>query len=203
MRQRQRQGKTSTKKFGGKTRQPELDLPSGPGCQLRMAREAIGLTQQDIAGQLRLTVENIARIERDDYSSGLASIFLRGYLRAYAKQVGIAPEEIIAAFDKLALPDARPSPEWVNSISSRSNFKSSYRQWTVYGGALALAVLLTCWWQQNLVHVETQQAQSLQLAVKDDVKVEEITGEDLAGLGIPPSVAHGHQLVSTPGNLGT
>ncbi len=48
-------------------------------------------------------VDLIAAIESDTYDKHTSHTFIRGYLRTYAKLVGIPEETILAAYDKLGL----------------------------------------------------------------------------------------------------
>ena len=57
------------------------------GQVLKAARLAQGMSAQDIARQLRLSEKQIEAIEQDDHSKFPNQIFLRGFIRNYAKLV--------------------------------------------------------------------------------------------------------------------
>ncbi|MGH8078503.1 MAG: helix-turn-helix domain-containing protein, partial [Lysobacter sp.] len=59
------------------------------GARLRQAREAAGLTQEDVSARLRVPVRVIRVIESDDWSSLGAPVFVRGQLRSYARLVDL------------------------------------------------------------------------------------------------------------------
>jgi len=69
------------------------------GHQLRRAREALGLDMSAIADQQHLRVSIIEAIEKGDYSKIDTELFLKGYVRAYAKQVGLNGDAIIRDLD--------------------------------------------------------------------------------------------------------
>lgn len=73
---------------------PDSIPGSGPGGALRAAREAHGYSIHDLADALNLTprVVDDLEAERWDRLPGLA--FVRGYVRAYAKLVGLDADEI-------------------------------------------------------------------------------------------------------------
>lgn len=78
----------------------------GPGSRLCKIREAKHLTLNEMAKRIRLNPERLIQIENDDYMLMGAPAFAKGYLRAYASQLGIAKKEIAAilqAFDDLGL----------------------------------------------------------------------------------------------------
>ena len=55
------------------------------GVRLRNAREQLGLSQQAVAERLCLKVSTVRDIEEDKAPADLASTFLRGYIRSYAR----------------------------------------------------------------------------------------------------------------------
>ncbi len=84
---------------------------TGPGLRLRTSREATDWTIEDVARHLRLKPNVIEGIENDDYSNPPQMVFLRGYLRAYAKLLNLPEDEIIASFNALHLQEeVKPAP---------------------------------------------------------------------------------------------
>jgi len=57
----------------------------GPGARLATAREAYGFSLGDVARQLKLSVRQVGALERDDYDAFPSRVFVRGFLRNYAK----------------------------------------------------------------------------------------------------------------------
>jgi cytoskeleton protein RodZ len=68
---------------------------AGCGAVLREAREAAGLSIEQVAAQLRMTVRSVANLESDEWSSLGAPVFVRGQLRSYARLLGIDIEPYI------------------------------------------------------------------------------------------------------------
>ena len=69
------------------------------GQQLRRAREKLGLSVSDIADQQHLRPSVIQSIEEGDYSKVDTELFLKGYVRTYARQVQLNADALIAALD--------------------------------------------------------------------------------------------------------
>jgi cytoskeleton protein RodZ len=78
--------------------QPAMKEPAGR--QLQKAREAAGLSVGDVAGAQHLRPSVIQAIESGDYSQIDSELFLKGYVRAYAKQVGLDADTVIADLDQ-------------------------------------------------------------------------------------------------------
>lgn len=72
------------------------------GARLRNAREQLGLSQQAVAERLCLKVSTVRDIEDDKAPADLASTFLRGYIRSYARLVHIPEEELLPMMAKQA-----------------------------------------------------------------------------------------------------
>lgn len=72
------------------------------GARLRNAREQLGLSQQAVAERLCLKVSTVRDIEEDKAPADLASTFLRGYIRSYARLVHIPEEELLPWLEKQA-----------------------------------------------------------------------------------------------------
>jgi transcriptional regulator with XRE-family HTH domain len=85
--------------------QPELETgavasdaqASTPGAKLRAAREAQGLSIQDVATRTRIAQRQLEAIERDDYSALPGIPYAVGFARAYARSIGL--DEVAIAAD--------------------------------------------------------------------------------------------------------
>lgn len=128
---------------------------AGPGQRLRQARVDARLTVEDVARSLQLPARHIAAIERDDYEQLPAATYVRGYLRAYAQLLGMAPEGVIDSFNALPIAHRRqglvpPAPaEPVASSDSLIKLGTL----AVAGVVLGLAIV---WWQgQETANVPT------------------------------------------------
>jgi len=108
-------------------------LPGFPGYLLRQAREEQGLSQMEAARDLHLTSKVINAIEEDNFELIPSFVFARGYIRSYARHVGLDGQALVAAFDTVyGVPDlgarpisgvrkgglqSKPSDTWVKLIS--------------------------------------------------------------------------------------
>ncbi|MCO4206399.1 cytoskeleton protein RodZ [Aeromonas hydrophila] len=121
----------------------------GPGQLLRNAREQLGWTREQVASRIHLRLTLIAAIESDTYDKHTSHTFIRGYLRTYAKLVGIPEETILAAYDKLGL--TPPDNIDMQSFSRRSRQQANDSRlkvvtWLVI---LVLIALSVAWWWQS------------------------------------------------------
>lgn len=119
---------------------------AGPGQQLRQARLDAQLSVEDVARALQLSARHIAAIERDDYEQLPAATYVRGYLRAYAQLVGIAPERVLDSFNQLPVASRRQGlvpPAPAAQVTSNDGL-IKLGTLAVVGVMLGLAIV---WWQ--------------------------------------------------------
>jgi cytoskeletal protein RodZ len=78
------------------------------GAELAKARLRKGLSLDDLSHRTKIKVLKLLAIERDDMTALHGGVFARGFLRAYAREVGCDPEEIVrryrAAYEDSAAP---------------------------------------------------------------------------------------------------
>lgn len=79
----------------------QSSVTTSPGKILLQARLQAGLTQEQVAKELYVTVYKVKALETDDYSRLNSDTFARGYIRAYANLVKIDVVAILIAYDAL------------------------------------------------------------------------------------------------------
>lgn len=80
------------------------------GQILRDAREAQGVKLEEAAVRLRLMHRQIEAMERDDFGSLGQPVFARGFVRNYARLLGLAPEPLLARMEGAPLEPSPVSP---------------------------------------------------------------------------------------------
>lgn len=68
------------------------------GRYLRHAREQRAMSVEEISRATRIPVSAIERIEADHFDDLPGEVFVRGFLRAYARAVSIPVEEVLARY---------------------------------------------------------------------------------------------------------
>jgi cytoskeletal protein RodZ len=82
------------------------------GAQLRRAREAQGLSLDSVAEKTRVQTRFLEAIERNDLSSIPPKPFGRGFVRAYALEVGLDPDQTVSDYFAQFPPVIREQPAW-------------------------------------------------------------------------------------------
>ena len=76
------------------------------GERLRRARLDAGKTLHQVAAETKIQLWILEAIERDDLSRVPGGVFIRGYLTAVARAVGVSPSEVVTAHS----PETPPPP---------------------------------------------------------------------------------------------
>lgn len=71
----------------------------GCGERLRKAREAAGLSLEDVASQLKMPRRVVESLESEDWSRLGAPVFVRGQVRSYSRLLGLTTSTTLAASD--------------------------------------------------------------------------------------------------------
>ncbi|KLV02377.1 cytoskeleton protein RodZ [Photobacterium aphoticum] len=121
-----------------------------PGDMLRQAREKLGYSQKDVASRLRLRQSVVNDIENNHFEEAQLATFTRGYVRSYAKFVGLDENAILAKLDHHG--HAQPQEQEMQSFSRRT--KREAHDSRIMRLTWVLAVLFIgltgVWWWQSL-----------------------------------------------------
>jgi cytoskeleton protein RodZ len=126
------------------------DMFETPGQILRLQREKLDLSTQEIAKRIHLDVKIIEAMESDSSEGMPSAIYVRGYLRSYAKIVGADADKIIELYNSDSPP---PPPEILPEVKPPSQISSNDKPVKVftYLITLGLVLLLLIWYQSNFV----------------------------------------------------
>jgi cytoskeleton protein RodZ len=72
-----------------------LETAAGCGTRLRQAREAAGLTLEDVGSRLRMPVQVVKSLEEEQWQKLGAPVFVRGQLRSYARLLNVDVSQLL------------------------------------------------------------------------------------------------------------
>lgn len=116
---------------------------AGPGQRLRLAREAAGLSREEVSTRLRLRLELIRALEDDDYAHLPPLAFVSGYLRSYARLLDLPAEELVAMLERRDEAPVLVSPVMQPHQRRSGDWPVKIVTWLI---VLLLLGLLVAWW---------------------------------------------------------
>lgn len=141
-----------------KEEQVDVDYESSPGQQLKKAREALGLSLQQVADSLHLRVPSVEAVEQDALEKDVSVTFSKGYVRLYAKLVHLEVQPLLEAYDELHLRDNHSAK--LQSFSRRVSREADDHKWNMVTIVVVLLVLgsVIGWWVQQSDSLSTSQS---------------------------------------------
>jgi cytoskeletal protein RodZ len=104
------------------------------GHTLRQLREAKGMSIEELSRATRVPVTSVERIEADRFDELPGEVFVRGFLKSYARAVDVAPDEVLARYT------ASRRVAWVTPLPISSPAKPARGR--RFGVAIAFVLLL-------------------------------------------------------------
>ena len=126
-------------------------VATGPGVMLKKAREAAGMSREELARRTRLELKVLDAIESESWERLAGPAFIKGYIRGIARELGMDPavplaeynaqfhtgEPVLSDFESRAPLELTSASRWIKSTS--------------YALAVVVVVLIALWWQHNYV----------------------------------------------------
>lgn len=118
---------------------------AGPGERLQAARIQQGLSLEDVASRMHLSAGIVEAIEENNFEEITAPIFVKGYLRAYARMVSLDEDETIQLYLEYYSEEDPPITSTSN-MAPELSVADARIKWTTYLVVVVLAALLAAWW---------------------------------------------------------
>ena len=151
-----------------------------PGAVLRVARESAGMSVEEVADKLHLLQSVVSALEKDCYDRIRGEAFVRGYLRNYARLLGVDADEVLS---RLRATPPTGKAEKRASVSKRDRWRGASGAGRV-GMVLALLAVSALFLFQN---------REPQAAVREPgtaaVTVDTASGPQVVPLLAPPRAA--------------
>ena len=162
--------------------QPELDgeVRGFPGHLLREAREERGYSQKEAARDLHLTSKVIDALEESNFDIISSSLFARGYIRSYARHLGLDGQALVAEFDSIyGVPNQNKKPmAGIHQLGQQSKPGDTWVKLISIIFVIGLVVASVLWWQHQNGGSMLQRLNNVTLSNTAADLVVESLGED-------------------------
>lgn len=135
---------------GGSTEPVDPERTVAPGALLREARERQGLSLADVARHLKLSQRQVDAIEKDNFAALPGPVFVRGFMRNYARLVALDAAVLVAAAEAtpgFPLPPASATSQTVSQpviaseVNARRDGPRGKRAWWPVTAILIVAAI--------------------------------------------------------------
>ncbi len=121
------------------------------GEWLRRQREMREISLRDIADRTKISLRYLEAMEADRFDLLPAPIFAKGFLREYARYVGLSPDEVVNHYLAVHQPEELDQPGDSTLIAMERKRRKKGRSWTwglflLLAGALLLALVALVSW---------------------------------------------------------
>lgn len=118
-------------------------IERGPGHLLRKKREALGLSVQEAADALHITMHYVRSLESDAHDKLPGDVFIKGYLRAYANLLGLDSTVLINVYNEYT--NQREDAD-MSSFGRRRRRRNRNTPWIVFSGIAFVVMAIVLWY---------------------------------------------------------
>lgn len=105
------------------------------GAFLRRERELRQISLEELVQQTRVPLRMLQHIEDDRFDALPGDVFARGFLRSYARALGLPAEQVLARFGQGRKPETQAPPPLLASLQAPERGRR-------FGIAIALVILV-------------------------------------------------------------
>jgi cytoskeleton protein RodZ len=120
------------------------------GAHLREARERAGITLREVAAATKISVPVLEALERNDIGRLPGGIFVRAFVRAYARHVGLEPEDtvrrFVARFPDAAVEESPARYEGIAETIEIDDGQRASRMWRAVWWLLPIVLVVVFFW---------------------------------------------------------
>ena len=127
-----------------------VTAPGNPGERLRQAREARHWSRAEVALQLHLSEDAVRYIEEGLFDKLPGTTFARGYIRSYAKLLGLDANELAQEFDHfIGAPPAAAPLQQLNRVHEPARLSQNVLRGGLFALSLVAVGIGIMWWQER------------------------------------------------------
>ncbi len=116
---------------------------TGPGELLSRKREALGVTHQQVAVELHITMHYVRALEENAFEKLPGDVFVRGYIRAYAGFLKLDPQVLINVFNEYS--GKRVVQDEISATKAKRR-RDKNLPWIIVSGVAFIVIAAGLWY---------------------------------------------------------
>lgn len=186
--------------------QPLEAVPVSVGKVLREARLSQGLSVADVAGSIKFAPRQVEALESDDFAHLPELAFVRGFIRSYARLLGIDDAPLLAALPHAEQKLASSRSDLADMPASASQATRRLNSiWLVASLGVAIVLGVAIWIVQDKPVQKQAEIQPQVMPVPETLVVSSVAMVSMPVAAMPPVVpaklAASSQSASAPGEV--
>lgn len=113
-----------------------------PGAQLQAAREQAGISEAEMAARLHLSVSYVRALEADNYDKLPEPTFVRGYIKNYARELGLPADDLANLYSELHAPERETT---VSPVKVLPAYPQQQKLWLAVAVVVLFLLALLGW----------------------------------------------------------
>jgi len=111
------------------------------GLHLKHERELRGVSLEEIAESTRIHIRFLKALENNDLDQLPGEVFIKGYIRSYARVIGFDSEEMVNVYDESVGRSRKEEPEKVATVNDKPPSGKNRVAGYIFGGAALVAIV--------------------------------------------------------------
>lgn len=146
---------------------------SHPGATLQAAREQKGLTIAEAATSLRLPEKILVHLEAGRFDKLPGDTFARGYIRSYARLLGLDANRLVLEYDRSQGIEVRERQvSGIDKMGRPGRAGGMLVTWTTVIVALAILASILLWWYDSQPERSIEDVSAIASQALDEVEVD-------------------------------
>lgn len=147
-----------------------------PGATLQAARETQGLSAAEAAASLRLPEKILMHLEAGRFENLPGDTFARGYVRSYARLLGLDANQLVLEYDRYQGIEARERQvSGIDKLSQPGKISGMLVTWTTVIVAIAILASILLWWYDSQPERPAQDVSTIADQAIDEVEVDALS----------------------------
>lgn len=144
-----------------------------PGATLQAARETQGLSAAEAAASLRLPEKILMHLEAGRFENLPGDTFARGYVRSYARLLGLDANQLVLEYDRYRGTEVRERQvSGIDKLSQPGKISGMLVTWTTVIVAIAILASILLWWYDSQPERPAQDVSTIADQMIDEVEVD-------------------------------
>lgn len=121
-------------------------MSQGFGSHLKHEREMRGISLEEIAASTKIQIRYLQALEDNQFDQLPGTVFIKGFIRSYAKTIGCNAEDLISAYDE-SIGSPQPGADPIErDLADRPDAQGRSARINLFGGVALVAVLAVGVW---------------------------------------------------------